>query len=160
MQSIVWDGQKVTKPGMYSKMPLADYHRGDICDGPSVSSSGLRTLWSKSPKHFWDKSPLNPNRVVDDDEDEKKALILGRATHHLMVEQARFSAEFIQRPRQRMRDERGKRSDSTRRLSGSRCRNPRKAMPPSPVKDGGIVLLFRPARPAKATERNSQSQPF
>jgi len=33
--------------------------------------------------------------------------------------------------RQRMRDERGKRSDSTRRLSGSRCRDHRKAMPPS-----------------------------
>lgn len=98
MQSIVWDGQKITKPGMYSKMPLADYHRGDICDGPSVSSSGLRDIWNKSPKHFWDKSPLNPNRFVDDDADETKALILGRATHHLMVEQAGFAAEFIQRP--------------------------------------------------------------
>ena len=42
LKTIKWDGNQITTPGMYSGIPLDSYHRGDICDGASVSSSGLR----------------------------------------------------------------------------------------------------------------------
>jgi hypothetical protein len=95
MKSIPWDGQRVTKPGLYANISLEDYHRGDICDGPSLSSSGLRALWSQSPKHFWDRSPLNPGRLIESD---KKHFIIGRAAHHLVCGELGFANLFIIRP--------------------------------------------------------------
>lgn len=96
MKSTPWDGQRISKPGLYSNVPLDDYHRGDICDGPSISSSGLRKLWNLSPKHFWDTSPLNPQRSEADD--DKEAYILGRATHHLICGEVGFSDQYAIRP--------------------------------------------------------------
>jgi hypothetical protein len=96
MISIPWDGQRISKPGLYSGIPLDDYHRGDICDGPSISSSGLRALWQRSAKHFWDKSALNPNRNQEDD--DKAAYVLGRAAHHLVCAEVGFADRFIVRP--------------------------------------------------------------
>lgn len=96
MKSIPWDGQRISKPGLYSGMSLNDYHRGDICDGPSISSSGLRALWNSSPAHFWDKSPLNPQR--DDSGDDNEAFILGRAAHHLICGEIGFAETFAIRP--------------------------------------------------------------
>lgn len=95
MNSIQWDGQRISNPGIYAGIPLDDYHRGDICDGPSISSSGLRAIWSQSPAHYWDASPLNPMRceVVD-----KKAFIIGRAAHHLVCGEVGFSDHYIIRP--------------------------------------------------------------
>jgi len=95
MNSIQWDGQRISKPGIYAGIPLDDYHRGDICDGPSVSSSGLRTIWNKSPAHFWDQSPLNPMRCEQID---KKHFILGRAAHHLVCGEFGFGDRYIIRP--------------------------------------------------------------
>lgn len=95
MQSIPWDGQRISVPGLYSGIPLDDYHRGDICDGPSVSSSSLRTLWDKSPAHYWDQSPLNPNR---EERVETEAFTLGRAAHHLICGEPYFTKLFVVRP--------------------------------------------------------------
>ena len=95
MNSIQWDGQRISRPGIYARIPLDDYHRGDICDGPSISSSGLRALWSKSPAHFWDASPLNPMRCEPED---KKQFIIGRAAHHLVCGEVGFSDHYIIRP--------------------------------------------------------------
>jgi len=39
-ETIKWDGKQITKPGLYGSIPLELYHAGNICDGPSVSSSG------------------------------------------------------------------------------------------------------------------------
>jgi len=88
-----WDGKKITKPGVYD-MPLLAYH-GQPCDGPSVSSSSLRTIFTKSPAHFWVSSSLNPNAVPQEDTD---AFILGRAAHHLLLGEDDFSTLFIVRP--------------------------------------------------------------
>ena len=96
MKSIQWDGQRIARPGIYAGIPLEDYHRGDICDGPSLSSSGLRLLWSKSAKHFWDKSPLNP--VRSDEDDDKKEYIIGRAAHHLVCGELGFANLYVIRP--------------------------------------------------------------
>jgi hypothetical protein len=96
MKSIPWDGQRISKPGLYSGIPLEEYHRGDICDGPSISSSGLRMLWRKSPKHFWDASPLNPNRNAEGD--ESADFVIGRAAHHLICGEIGFSSHYAIRP--------------------------------------------------------------
>ena len=95
IKSIAWDGQRITRPGVYAHMPLDDYHRGDICDGPSVSSSHLRLLWQKSPAHFWDQSPLNPQAEPREDTED---FILGRAVHHLICGEAGFANHFVVRP--------------------------------------------------------------
>jgi hypothetical protein len=91
----VWDGQKISEPGMYRGIHMFDYHRGDICDGPSVSSSGFKAA-AKSLAHFWDTSPLNKNRA--DDEDDKEVFILGRAVHHLFLGEPHFAKLFCVRP--------------------------------------------------------------
>ncbi|MEY9179682.1 PD-(D/E)XK nuclease-like domain-containing protein [Bradyrhizobium sp. USDA 313] len=95
IQSIRWDGNPITQPGIYTKMPLDAYHRGDICDGPSVSSSTLRKLWDQSPAHAWAHSPLNPARV---EEPDNEAFVLGRAAHHLLTAEIGFADQFVVRP--------------------------------------------------------------
>lgn len=97
MQPIQWDGQRITAPGVYANMPLSDYHRGDICDGPSLSSTSLRTIWNKSPKHFWADSKLNPARK-DKHEADKPHFSFGRAVHHLVCGEKFFANEFVVRP--------------------------------------------------------------
>lgn len=90
-----WDRRPISAPGIYAGIPIDDYHRGDICDGPSVSSSGLRTMFRKSPAHFWATSPLNPERI---EEPESAAFTLGRAAHHLLLGEDDFSTLYIARP--------------------------------------------------------------
>jgi hypothetical protein len=96
IRSIPWDGKTITADGIYSGIPLDQYHRGDICDAPSVSSSGLRKLWMTSPAHFWDTSPLNPNRSTDDD--DKEAFTVGRAAHLVCCGEPGFADQFVIRP--------------------------------------------------------------
>jgi hypothetical protein len=51
----------ITAPGAYADIDAADYHRNpNLLPGPSLSSSGAKTLLGKSPFHFWYDSPLNP----------------------------------------------------------------------------------------------------
>ena len=83
--------------GWYDGVPIKIYHSGQITAKPSVSSSGLRTLWRKSPKHFYADWPFNPRRE-EEDEEETKAFLLGRAAHHLFLGEDNFALEYIQRP--------------------------------------------------------------
>ena len=86
MKAIAWDKKPITRPGLYSGISLSEYHRGDICDGPSISSSGLRTIFTKSPAHYWAASPLNDDPDDDvEDESDSQALIFGSAVHHLIL---------------------------------------------------------------------------
>lgn len=85
---------KIGKPGVYPNLPMSQYH-GDTCVGPSISSSGLRTIFTKSPAHYFDTSYLNPDRT---EEDDKEAFILGRAAHHLLLGEDDFSTLFVVRP--------------------------------------------------------------
>ncbi|PWB94702.1 PD-(D/E)XK nuclease-like domain-containing protein [Methylosinus sporium] len=88
---------KITKPGIYD-LSMAAYHRADICDGVSISSTGLRVAISKSIRHWWDKY-LNPDREEEDDaSDDTKYSILGRAGHHLLLGEAAFVEHFVLRP--------------------------------------------------------------
>lgn len=85
----------IREPGIYRGVSMERYHAADLCDGPSISSSGLRKLFSESPAHYWATSPLNPDRV---ETDESPALVLGRAAHHLLLGEDDFSTLFIARP--------------------------------------------------------------
>lgn len=99
MNVIQWDQKQITVPGLYAGVPLDDYHKGTICDAPSISSSGLRTIFSESPADYFAKSPYNPEyKPEEDDEKEKEAFVIGRATHHLFLGQREFSAEYVMRP--------------------------------------------------------------
>jgi hypothetical protein len=85
-------GEKITVPRIYD-LPIELYH-SQICDGPSLSSTGIRRLL-KSPAHFWKHSDLNPQRQEEPDKD---AFILGRAAHHLLLGEKEFSKRFVLRP--------------------------------------------------------------
>lgn len=87
--------EKITANGVYD-LTMDDYH-GQCCEGPSISSSGLRKLWGASPAHFYLDSSLNPNR--EPDEDERPHFTLGRAAHHLLLLGRRgFDEEYVTRP--------------------------------------------------------------
>lgn len=87
-------GELITKPGVYD-IPI-DYYHGQPCDGPSISSSGLRSIWSDSPAHYWATSALNPNRMPQAD---NPAFNLGRLAHKVLLEgPAGLERDFAVRP--------------------------------------------------------------
>lgn len=98
----------ISEPGVYD-LSMDRYH-GQPCVGPSVSSSGLRTIWSESPAHFWSESQMNPDNWEDvevdgvtvhrlKDQAERPHFSLGRAAHHLLfLGQAGFADEYVIRP--------------------------------------------------------------
>ena len=93
-QIIKWTpGTKINAPGIYD-MPIEAYH-SDCCDGPSVSSSGLRTIDTKSLAHYWADSYLNPDREPFE---PTASMILGSAAHHLLLGESGFAQKFALRP--------------------------------------------------------------
>jgi hypothetical protein len=87
-------GELITKPGVYD-LTMAELSR-PAGDGPSISSSGLRTIWSRSPAHFFEESSLNP---VPKEPEERPHFSLGRAAHHLLLQGRKgFDDEFVVRP--------------------------------------------------------------
>lgn len=103
MKIIKWNGNPITEPGIYAGVPIDIYHGANLCDGPSVSSSGLRRLMNESPAHYWVESPYNPNRV---EPKESEALLFGRAAHHLLLGEDDFNTHYIVRP-EKVLDEAG-----------------------------------------------------
>lgn len=90
--------KKISKAGIYTDIPLERYHSADICDGPSVSSSGLRRLFSLSPAHFYAQWPGNPEA---DEPEDKAHFAMGRAVHHLFLRDlsaGSFSDLFVIQP--------------------------------------------------------------
>lgn len=85
---------KIKDPGVYA-LPIEVYH-GQPTVGPSISSSGLRTIWAQSPAHYYVDSALNPKRVVKED---RPAFAVGRLAHKLLLEGSDGLAdEFVTRP--------------------------------------------------------------
>lgn len=80
---------KVSANGIYD-IPMDDYH-GDCCVGPSVSSSGLRTIEAKSPSHFYAFSYLNPKPAV---KKETGAFNFGKAAHALLIEGVSLETKY------------------------------------------------------------------
>lgn len=101
---IQWIGQVIKEPGIYKGVPLDLYHSKELFGGvPAISSSGLRKIFNPSspqpstPAHYWANSPYNPDRA-DEDGDEKKSYIRGRALHHLVGAEKGFKESFVIRP--------------------------------------------------------------
>lgn len=92
------DGEIITETGIYEMSN--DWYHQQCCDGPSLSSTGIRKLLS-SPAEFWKNSALNPNYV---DEGDKEAFILGRAAHHLLLGEKDFDKHFVVQPAMRPDD--------------------------------------------------------
>lgn len=98
MEVTTWKGEVITRPGIYAGIPLATYHeKKDLCDGPSISSSGLRKIFAESPAHYWVHSPYNPERKPDE---PTEAMILGKAAHHLFLGETGFQKQYAMRPKQ------------------------------------------------------------
>ena len=101
LKTIEWNGKPIAKPGMYSRLSLTRYHSANLCIGPSVSSGGLRLIAGKSPAHFYTTWAENPNRIERKD---TRALILGRAVHHLILGELFFSKLFCVQPEEYITD--------------------------------------------------------
>lgn len=89
-----WDRNPISRNGIYTGLPIDVYHE-QPCIGPSISSSGLRTITEHSPAHYWCRSPLNPDRV---ETKEAEHFVFGRGAHHLLLGEDDFSTHFICRP--------------------------------------------------------------
>jgi hypothetical protein len=109
MREIEWDGNTITKPGVYKNIPLSVYHgKRDLFDGPSVSKSALKWLLPThggSPKAFWGRWSHNPDHIGQDD---NRALIFGRATHCLLLGDEVFDGSFVIEPKEYPDDKTGK----------------------------------------------------
>lgn len=85
----------ISENGVYD-IEIETYHNDPkLCEGPSISSSGLRTLMTETPAHFWAYSPLNPNRFPDE---STKALDIGKAAHCLTLGEPEFAKYFVVSP--------------------------------------------------------------
>lgn len=96
IEIIKWDGKPISKNGIYD-MTLEQYHSHN-CAGPSISSSGLRTIEDESPAHYWFDSYLNPQREIDDE--QKPHFSFGSAAHTLLLGEEGFRDAYIVRPTQ------------------------------------------------------------
>lgn len=93
--SIKWDQHAITKPGVYTGIPLDLYHDASICEGASISSSGMRTIFNESPADFYVDWAGNPDRPTGK---EKRHFSVGRAVHHLMLGEKFFAGLFVEEP--------------------------------------------------------------
>lgn len=95
MNVLPFDGQPISRAGIYAGVPMSRYHGADLCVGPSISSTGLRTIFGQSEAHYWAQSPYNPDA---EPKKPSEALILGRAAHHALLGESDFLKEFVWRP--------------------------------------------------------------
>lgn len=85
----ITDGEVITEDGRY--IMSMDWYHSQCCDGPSVSSSGLRKIYHESPADFWAFSDLNDYRFPPP---ESPAFVFGRAAHALILGDEDFNAAF------------------------------------------------------------------
>lgn len=88
-------GGQIAEPGAY-RMDMDRYHDAHVCIGPSVSSSGLRTIESQGTARFWAFSGLNPSRFEKPPSD---ALSFGKAAHALLLGDEDFDAGYVVLPK-------------------------------------------------------------
>lgn len=82
----------IATAGAYADISAEDYHRAaNLLPGPSLSSSGAKTLLAKSPYHYWFDSPLNPNRPPEAD---KPHFNIGRAAHDIILLSDRWPEHY------------------------------------------------------------------
>lgn len=82
----------ITEPGAYPDIDGEVYHQFEICDAPSISSTGLKLISSKSAYHYWYQSGLNPKRPQ---QEQKTHFNLGKAVHDLLLLQDLFPKNYF-----------------------------------------------------------------
>ncbi|MCD1645297.1 PD-(D/E)XK nuclease-like domain-containing protein [Aurantimonas coralicida] len=94
-----YQGGKITQPGIYRGISLAEYHENpDLFDGPSISKSSLKWLLPShggSPKAFWGRWKHNPEHIAQKPTD---ALNFGKATHALLLGDEDFESAYAVHP--------------------------------------------------------------
>ena len=85
----------IVHPGAYPDVSAEDYHGREICVRPSVSSSGLKLISAKSPRHYWANSSMNPERPV---RKEKAHFAIGKALHDVLLLNDRFTTHYYVLP--------------------------------------------------------------
>jgi hypothetical protein len=91
----IQDGEIITDPGVY-RMSMNWYH-DQCCDGPSVSSTGIRKAALESPHAFWKTSDLNPSRYPK--KEDQAHFTLGKAAHSLILGDEVFDEHFVYIPK-------------------------------------------------------------
>jgi hypothetical protein len=81
----------ISEPGAYPDIQAEDYHDREICDAPSISSSGLKLITAKSPRHYWAQSKMNPDRPA---RKVKPHFNVGHALHDLVLLNDRFKQHY------------------------------------------------------------------
>ena len=81
-------GTVITEPGIYLT-PMEWYHQ-QLTIGPSISSSGLRTIESQSAAHYFAGSYLNP----DAEKVDTTPFRIGKAAHSLLLGDEVFEEHF------------------------------------------------------------------
>lgn len=88
------DGEQITENGIY-RIPIDRYHADPaLCDGPSISSTGLRAIMN-CPAKYWASSPYNPNRRAPP---EKSHFAIGKAAHSIVLEGELPESQFAVSP--------------------------------------------------------------
>ncbi len=87
------DGERIKEPGIY-RIGMEWYHQ-DNCPGPSISSSGLRTIENECPAEFWAFSHLNRDAF---EQPVKTHFSFGRAAHTLLLGDEKFKKLYAVRP--------------------------------------------------------------
>lgn len=91
----VYQGGKITAPGVYRGVPIDTYHSDtNLFDGFSISSSGLRAVLRR-PSEYWAFSPYNPTPFEKPD---RSALEFGKAAHMLLLGEDGFKETYVLRP--------------------------------------------------------------
>ncbi|MCA3704292.1 MAG: PD-(D/E)XK nuclease-like domain-containing protein [Methylobacterium sp.] len=81
--------------GIHEGVEMARYH-GDLCEGPSVSGSGLARLEATTPAHFYADWYGNPDAAP---RETTPAMAFGTAFHKYALEGfAAFEAEYVIKP--------------------------------------------------------------
>lgn len=102
-KDIRYAGGQIPCNGVYSNVPIDQYHRDpSLFDGFSISSSGLRTVMHR-PLEYWWTSPYNPKA---EEPESKPALDFGKAAHMLLLGEEGFSAQYVKRP-EKYEDDKG-----------------------------------------------------
>lgn len=81
----------ITEPGAYPDIAAEAYHGDEICDAPSISSSGLKLINAKSLRHYWYQSNLNPDRPA---RVQKSHFSVGHALHDVLLLDGRFGKHY------------------------------------------------------------------
>ena len=87
-------GEQVTQNGIYH-IPIERYHHDrELCDGPSISSTGLRAIMD-CPAKYWATSPYNPKRRTPA---PKQHFMIGKAAHSMILEGELPESQFAISP--------------------------------------------------------------